>query len=137
MIFEQTQKVLFRHCDPAGIVFFPRYFEMINDCIELFFDEALGHPFETLHQTGSVPTAQIETQFVRPSRHGDTLVLQVGLTRLGTSSASYQMTAQCGDELRFKTAATLVNVDGSGKPTPWNDALRAGLSKYEGAPDGA
>ncbi len=137
MIFEQTQKVLFRHCDPAGIVFFPRYFEMINDCIELFFDEALGHPFETLHETGSIPTAQIDTEFVRPSRHGDTLVLRVGLTRLGTSSASYEMTAHCGEELRFRTAATLVNVNRAGKPTPWGDALRAGLAAYERVDNGA
>ena len=36
MSFTLTQKVLFKHCDPAGIVFYPRYFEMINDCVEAF-----------------------------------------------------------------------------------------------------
>jgi 4-hydroxybenzoyl-CoA thioesterase len=30
MGYHVTQKVLFRHCDPAGIVFFPRYFEMVR-----------------------------------------------------------------------------------------------------------
>ncbi|MEL6103010.1 MAG: acyl-CoA thioesterase, partial [Pseudomonadota bacterium] len=28
MSFQFLQKVLFKHCDPAGIVFYPRYFEM-------------------------------------------------------------------------------------------------------------
>jgi 4-hydroxybenzoyl-CoA thioesterase len=44
MLFSINQKVLFKHCDPAGIVFYPRYFEMINDCVEAFFDE-IGTPF--------------------------------------------------------------------------------------------
>ena len=40
--FTYEEKVLFRHCDPAGIVFFPRYFEMINDCVEYFFADTLN-----------------------------------------------------------------------------------------------
>lgn len=43
MLFTFTQKVLFKHCDPAGIVFYPRYFEIINDCIEAFFEQ-IDHP---------------------------------------------------------------------------------------------
>jgi len=44
--YTYEEKVVFRHCDPAGIVFFPRYFEMINDCVESFFSEVLDWPFE-------------------------------------------------------------------------------------------
>ena len=58
-MFEMTQKILFKHCDPAGIVFFPRYFEMINDCVEEFFAEMLDWPFETLLKTNGVPTVAI------------------------------------------------------------------------------
>ena len=50
-VFRFKQKVLFKHCDPAGIVFFPRYFEMMNDCVETFFDEALGIPVSYTHLT--------------------------------------------------------------------------------------
>ncbi|CPO21707.1 4-hydroxybenzoyl CoA thioesterase [Bordetella pertussis] len=32
--FVSEVEVRFRHCDPAGIVFYPRYFEMINDFVE-------------------------------------------------------------------------------------------------------
>jgi 4-hydroxybenzoyl-CoA thioesterase len=39
MAFVMNQKVLFKHCDPAGVVFYPRYFEMINDCVEALFDD--------------------------------------------------------------------------------------------------
>jgi len=114
------QKVLFKHCDPAGIVFFPRYFEMMNDCVESWFAEALECPFETLHKTGAaVPTAGIQTRFAAPSRHGDQLQLQLQVIKLGKTSLTYEMTASCGAELRFATEATLVHVQGSGKPAPW------------------
>ena len=131
MIFELDQKVLFKFCDPAGIVFFPRYFEMMNDCVETFFDQALGLPFETLLQRAGIPTVQIQTEFLRPSRHGDLLTLRLVITRIGRSSVAYRMTAHCRDERRFETTATLVYVDQTGKPQPWPKDLRATLSQYE------
>ncbi|MEM9263635.1 MAG: thioesterase family protein [Pseudomonadota bacterium] len=131
MAFEMRQKVLFKHCDPAGIVFFPRYFEMMNDCVEIFFDRELGHPFEELHKCGAVPTAQIETRFTSPSRHGDELVLHLSLTHIGRTSAKYIMTASAGDELRFETHATLVNVDEEGRPRPWSGTILQKLKDRE------
>ena len=131
MTFRQTQKVLFKHCDPAGIVFFPRYFEMMNDCVEAFFDEVLGAPFETLHLTGGVPTAGIETNFRAPSRHGDRLVLELTTVHVGASSWRYHMRATCGGKLRFKTTATLVHVGPSGRAEPWPDKLRQKLTEDE------
>ena len=128
MAFEMQQKVLFRHCDPAGIVFFPRYFEMMNDCVEAFFDTALDCPFERLHAGSAVPTAQIETRFAAPSRHGDRLTLRLRVERVGRTSARYRMTAHCGEALRFDTTATLVHVDGTGRPAPWPEPLRQGLT---------
>ena len=48
MHFTYKQKVLFKHCDPAGIVFYPRFFEMINDAVEALFSDVLNWPFEYL-----------------------------------------------------------------------------------------
>jgi len=128
MAFELAQKVLFKHCDPAGIVFFPRYFEMLNDCMEAFFATELDWPWEALHGRGAVPTAQIETRFTAPSRHGDDLVLRLTIVSVGGSSMTYRMTATCGDSLRFDTTATLVNVGPEGRPTEWPDAVRRKLT---------
>jgi 4-hydroxybenzoyl-CoA thioesterase len=125
MAFTYLQKVRFKHCDPAGIVFYPRYFEMMNDCIEAFFETELGVPFEVLHQSHSVPTAAIETTFHAPSRHGDALVLTLRLTRLGRSSLGYEMQADCGAESRFTTMATLVHITAQdGRPEPWPAPMR-------------
>ena len=130
-MFSYPQKVLFKHCDPAGIVFYPRYFEMMNDCVEAFFDEALNAPFEELHTSGGVPTAQIQTRFTAPSRHGDHLILTLSIIAVGRSSTEYQIVASCADQRRFETTATLVNVDTCGKPTKWPDELGAKLRDFK------
>lgn len=127
MAFELAQKVLFKHCDPAGIVFFPRYFEMMNDCVEHFFAEVLDWPFETILPQEGIPTAEIQTRFRAPSRHGDLLMLRLRVRRVGRTSFAYQMTADSAGEIRFETTATLVHVGADGRPAPWPAAIRQKL----------
>ena len=128
MSFSFPQKILFKHCDPAGIVFFPRYFEMINDCVEAFFDEVIGTPFEEIHATDGVPTAEIQTQFKAPSRHGDRIVLVLECHKVGRSSLGLQITATSLDgELRFVARSTLVYVNAKGRPTGWPDHIKEKL----------
>ncbi|WP_174804107.1 acyl-CoA thioesterase [Martelella limonii] len=129
MTFEMKQKVLFKHCDPAGIVFFPRYFEMMNDCVEAFFSDVLEWPFESFVGREGVPTASIETNFVAPSLHGDHLLIALVVERVGKTSFSYRMTAHCGEQKRFETRARLVFVNDRGRPQPWPDAIKAKLER--------
>ena len=124
MQFEKPQKVLFRHCDPAGIIFYPRYFEMVNDLVEAFFDEALGWPFEQVLKDAGVPTAEIRLRFTAPSRHGDHLRLSLRVAKLGRASMGLEFQGHCGTELRFEGDSVLVHVDAAGKPCPWPDAIR-------------
>ena len=126
-MFRIRQKVLFRHCDPAGIVFFPRYFEMMNDCVEAFFDQGLNCPFEQFIQTAGIPTATITTTFTSPGRHGDILDLGLNVTRVGRKSFDYEMSCYCGKTQRFTTKATLVHIGLDGKPTPLPDSIEQRL----------
>ena len=118
-MFTHEEKVLFKHCDPAGIVFFPRYFEMINDCVEHFFSQDLNWPFETVLKNGGVPTAEIQTRFTAPSRHGDLLTMNLAVMEVGQSSMRYVLSISCGAEARAKAEARLVHVANTGRPTPW------------------
>ncbi|MEP4198017.1 MAG: thioesterase family protein [Aliishimia sp.] len=129
MKFSFDQKVLFKHCDPAGIVFYPRYFEMINDCVEAFFDK-IGMPFETLHKDAALPTAQISTTFHAPSRHGDALVLSLRISHIGTSSLGLKINAFSTTQHRFDANSTLVYVNQKGRPQPWSDQARIALKPY-------
>lgn len=127
MTYKFHQKVLFKHCDPAGIVFYPRYFEIINDCIEAFFDDVVGVPFEQMHRKNAVPTAQINCQFKAPSRHGDQLLLSLKLHKLGRSSLNLSIDATCDAELRFSCESTLVYVNEIGRPASWAGNIREKL----------
>ena len=42
MTYTRHIRIEFNHCDPAGIVFYPRYFEMTNSVVENFFADVVG-----------------------------------------------------------------------------------------------
>ena len=128
MAFVMDQKVLFKHCDPAGIVFYPRYFEMINDCVEAFFDR-IGHPFEELLRNGGLPTVRIDTHFTAPSRHGDHLKIALRIERLGRTSLRLAFAATSGTETRFTASSTLVHINKQGRPAAFPGDLRAALEE--------
>ena len=130
MSYRMPQKVLFKHCDPAGIVFYPRYFEMINDCVEMFFHDALDFPFEKMLATQGAPTAEITVTFHAPSRHGDQLELVLEVQRVGRTSLDIQTTALCGGDARFTARQTLVLIGGEGRPEPWSPDVRERLLSH-------
>ncbi|MBL1266641.1 MAG: acyl-CoA thioesterase [Halomonas sp.] len=127
MAFTTQRKVRFQHCDPAGIVFYPRYFEMINSVVEDWFEEIVQRDFNQLHvESGTgVPTAAIDTQFHAPSRLGERLTFELAVQAVGRSSLTLQITAYCGEQKRLTSNSTLVYVDlNSGQPMPWTEAMR-------------
>ena len=124
-MYQFRQKVLFKHCDPAGIVFYPRYFEMINDAVEALFTDRFDWPFETLHRNQAVPTARVTVDFKAPSRHGDWLDFQLVITKLGASSMELSMMVLCGEDLRLTVDQVLVLVNDQGRPTGWPDPFRS------------
>ncbi|WP_239031990.1 acyl-CoA thioesterase [Paroceanicella profunda] len=129
-MFTLRRQVEFQHCDPAGIVFYPRYFEMISAAVERFFTDHLGKSFAEMHLTEKfgVPTARIEVDFRSPSRLEDWLDLSVAVARVGRSSVELAITCACAGTPRFEARSTLVYVDlTTGKPRSWPDGLRAAL----------
>lgn len=122
--FEFPQKVLLRHCDPAGIVFYPRQSEMINDAVEALFRDVFCWPFEEMLQTGGVPTTEFNARFKGPCRHGSQLVLQLTLRRVGWSSLAITTHVTHGEELCFEAGQVLVRVDTDGRPAPWPEQVK-------------
>ena len=125
--------VRFQHCDPAGIVFYPRYFEMINQVVEDWFAEALGLDFQTLHKGHGcgVPTVCIESDFKRPSRLGEVLTFALTVAALGKSSFTLGLAASCGCEerLRAKAVLTYVTLENLA-PVPIPDELRSAMERF-------
>jgi 4-hydroxybenzoyl-CoA thioesterase len=133
MIYRRQNQIEFNHCDPAGIVFYPRYFEMVNSVVENFFAEVAGHPFAAMMAAGQgVPTAQLETRFLAPSRLGERLEWSLQVVRVGGASLALALEARGGAELRLTCALTVVFVTG-GRPTPWPAEVRARLDRFKEA----
>ena len=88
--FETRQKIMFQHCDPAGIVFYPRYVEMINAVVEEWFEQGLTLSFaELVMERGEgVPTAHLEVSLKAPSRLGEDLALTLLVAKIGNSSVT-------------------------------------------------
>jgi 4-hydroxybenzoyl-CoA thioesterase len=129
MKYEFPQKIMFKHCDPAGIVFYPRYFEMINDCVETFFAD-IGFAFEDIHNTGRLPTVQIETTFKSPSLHGDPMVIDLHVTKIGRSSIGLNFHAHCQGVTRFSASSTLVYITPDNVSQALPDDMRAAVESY-------
>jgi 4-hydroxybenzoyl-CoA thioesterase len=122
--FKFHHRVLFQHCDPAGMVFYPRYFEMINACVETWFEQEVEVPFNEMHlHLGlSVPTVSTQTKFHAPSHLGDRLIFQMEVQACGNTSLQLNITASCDSQLRLTNETTLVLVEQkNGRPTPWNE----------------
>lgn len=112
-MFRVTYPLRFAHCDPAGIAYYPRCFELCDAAIEDWTPAVLGDDRRTMHQTRGLglPTVQIAASFAAPSRLGDLLEFSVALTRIGRSSIDLEVEAACGGERRFAIRLTQVLID--------------------------
>ncbi|MDF3833863.1 acyl-CoA thioesterase [Cupriavidus basilensis] len=133
-IFGNTVLVRFKDCDAAGIVFFPRYFEMLNDLVEDWFREALDWSFADMHGAGQagVPTASLSCRFVAPSRLGEALTRELRVTQMGRSSFALQVRfVGPAADLRVEITQRLVCVDtGPMMPRALPAEVRAAMARF-------
>ena len=131
-IFTVERRVRFGDCDAAGIVFFPRYFEMLNAVVEDWFAGPLQASFRELHinRHVSVPTAAVEARFIAPSRLEDELTFDLSVTRLGGASCGLHHRITAAGQLRFEATQTIVHVGASLKPEPWPEPLRTRIAPF-------
>ena len=132
MPYERLIQIEFNHCDPAGIVFYPRYFEMVNSVIENFFADVVGRSFAAMLNgaENGVPTVAIETVFRRPSRLGDKVLFSLKIEKVGGSSLRVLIEGRGPDGLRLRVGMTLAWISRM-KAAPWPDEMRAALESYK------
>jgi 4-hydroxybenzoyl-CoA thioesterase len=85
----RTVRIEWGHCDPAGIVFFPRYFEMFDASTTALFEHALGMRKSDITRTygaGGYPMVDTRARFLRPSRYGDDVVIESSVKEFRRSS---------------------------------------------------
>lgn len=137
MIYERLIQIEFNHCDPAGIVFYPRYFEMVNSVVENFFADVVGRSFASMHSDDArngVPTVGIEAAFQRPSRLGDKVRFSLRVEHVGRSSVRVAIQGAGPDGPRLLVRMTVAWIDQM-KAAPWPADMRAALTRYQETQD--
>ena len=133
MKFTREITVRFEHCDAAGLMFYPRFFGLVNEMVEDWF-AALGAPFKQMHLDAKkgVPTVKLEAQFGRPARMGDRMTQTLHVAQIGGASCTLVHEASIDGALvaQFEQVIVYVDLDGMG-PEPWPKALRKAMAAYE------
>lgn len=136
MNFTKQEKIRFKHIDYAGIVFYPRFLEMLNDLVEDWFEEALDRPFSKMHETNGIPTVDLKIQFKKPARLGEILTKKLWVIELKTSSLLCGFTFENENkEIILEGEVTLVNVKiqedrNSIKAEAFNEEIINKINKY-------
>lgn len=112
--FTVQRLVRFSDCDPAGMVFYPQYFVMLNGLVEDWFTQGLQVDYAQLLGARRIglPLVALQCEFKAPSRMGETIRLHLQLDRQGTRSLGLSvrcMGTETTPTLRWIAQATLVS----------------------------
>lgn len=131
--FKKQIRVRFAHCDPAGIIFYPRFFELLNGIVEDWFLEALDHSFSVLFKKHSLgtPMVDVHVEFLKPCFLDDLLDIEFYLTYLGKSSAIFYLEGQVGGHLKIRAEGVLVcSFTNLSSSHPWPETIRQKMQNY-------
>ncbi len=132
MIYHRAIQIEFNHCDPAGIVFFPRFYEMVSSVCENFHKDVGGLSYaQMMAAQQGVPTVRVETDFHAPVRLGQTLDFRLEVTRLGRSSITLVVTGWT-EHKHLTVTMTQAFVEGL-RARSWPEDVRARIAVFQAA----
>ena len=120
-------------CDPANIVYYPRYFAMFDDSTSIMFEAAGFSKQDIVHKYGLVGIPMVDTgaRFIAPSRFGDAVHIRTAITELGRSSFGVLHTLSRDDaelaEVREKRVWVVRDAAGDIRSAPIPDEVRRAL----------
>jgi len=114
-VYVHEQLIRFSHCDPAGIVYFPRFFDLAHATMEDWLAEGVGQGLPALigERRIGTPTVSIQCDFAKTLRIGETLRFELRVTRLGNASVQlgYSGKKQADGEEHLAIRQTIVFMD--------------------------
>ena len=78
----RTVRIEWGDCDPAGIIFYPRYFEIFDASTAALFERALGMTKFQLFKTfdfAGWPLVRTHARFLKPTRFGDDVTVETAI----------------------------------------------------------
>ena len=78
-VVTRSERIYWGDCDPAGIIFYPRYFDIFDRCTTGVFERALGmnkREFFKAYDFAGFPLVDIAREFLLPTRFGDDVIIE-------------------------------------------------------------
>ena len=131
-------EVRFGDCDPAGIVYFPRFFDFFHQAMETWFPAELGFGYDEFVRDRKLgfPAVHSEADFKRPCRFGERIEIHQRVTRLGRTSIHFAYEVHGDDGLRAtgRSVCVVMNLDerspGHGSAVEMPAELRARIERF-------
>ena len=111
IILRRQLTIAWGDCDPAGIVFNPRFFEFFDASTWQLFDLALGvkpHELAGVYGIIGIPLVDARANFIKAVKFGDTVEIATRATKFGRSSFKIEHRLSVGGELHIEGAETRV-----------------------------
>jgi 4-hydroxybenzoyl-CoA thioesterase len=92
-------------CDPAGIVYYPRYFAMFDHSTAMLLEAATGYTkyrMREVYDFVGFPMIDTGAKFYIPSKFGDDIVIESTISELGKSSFNIAHKVWKGDQLAIE-----------------------------------
>jgi 1,4-dihydroxy-2-naphthoyl-CoA hydrolase len=115
------------HTDAAGLIFFPRLFELVQEILEVVLQERGASISERLEGDGPImPIAHCEADYRRPLRLGDELTVTMTCERVGEKSLTfvYRITDDQGQEVARARTVHVAMDRQSGESVPLTEEMR-------------
>jgi 4-hydroxybenzoyl-CoA thioesterase len=113
MSFSTRITVRFGDCDPAGLVYYPVIFHYFHVAMEEFFAARCGGAsYERLMRERRIgfPTVNVRAEFFAPMVYGDEIEIEVSVSRVGNSSATFEYAARRASDSLLCARSTQVQV---------------------------
>jgi acyl-CoA thioester hydrolase len=125
-------RVRYHECDMQGIVFNATYLAYADIASFELWRAVCGSYAEIPARGYETPVVSAQLAFRSPARHDDELTVDIGVSRMGSTSVELTTTLRRDAEHLAQIAVTYVFVDKetfASKPPP--DDIRAALLRYE------
>jgi 4-hydroxybenzoyl-CoA thioesterase len=107
----RTTRIEWCDCDPAGIIFYPRYFEIFDTSTTALIERVLGmNKFAYLkaYDFAGHPVVETRARFRQPTRFGDDISIETKLVECGESTLTLEHRISKGGALAVEGFETRV-----------------------------
>jgi YbgC/YbaW family acyl-CoA thioester hydrolase len=110
--FSARIEVRFGDADPAGLVYYPVIFHYLHVAMEEFFAARCGISYARLMADERIgfPTVNAQAEFFVPLVYGDEAVIELFISRVGRSSATFEYSVKRASDDTLCARATHIQV---------------------------